>query len=86
MTFQVDWTKIAESANCNTAKYARDKFTLIRNKLIAGASKENGSAGGDGGNANGEAVTPDGKAKKKATPRKRKTGKLTLSCSQPSCY
>jgi hypothetical protein len=69
---KVDWDKVATKANCTTAKYARDKFALIRNKLVASLEGVQGDA--NGGTANGG--TPKPKSAKKTPASKRKKGIL----------
>ena len=83
---QADWAKVAAESNCKTAKYARDKFALIRNKLTGAAPA--GSGDTNGAEGDGEATTPNtdkSRTKAKSTPRKRKTASMSL-CSPAQCH
>ncbi|KAF2764994.1 hypothetical protein EJ03DRAFT_355299 [Teratosphaeria nubilosa] len=36
MKADIDWNRVAEIADMTTAKYARDSWTIVRNKLMGG--------------------------------------------------
>lgn len=66
-----------------TSKYARDQWAIVRTKLIGSTTKAETDIDTNGGSedVSAETTTPNGKAKKKATPRKRKSGMYcTLEC------
>ncbi|KAL1588107.1 hypothetical protein WHR41_03317 [Cladosporium halotolerans] len=60
MKATTNWEEVARVANFKTSKYARDQWTIVRNKLIA-----------TGNNATGESPSPI-KSPAKGTPGKRK--------------
>lgn len=62
---QTDWNEVARVANFKTSKYARDTWTVVKNKLIG--------ADASGGQSTPAPTTPaKGKAGKKGTSQKRK--------------
>lgn len=63
---QVEWEDVARDAHFNTPKQARDQWAAIKKKFMATATAD----GGDGG------ANDTTEAKKKASPKKRKSGTL----------
>lgn len=60
LLLQTNWEEVARVANFKTSKYARDQWTIVRNKLIATGNK-----------ATGKSPSPI-KSPAKGTPGKRK--------------
>lgn len=69
---QIDYDLFATKANLKGAKSARDSFTPLYNKIVAGLKTSGAVASANGGdNGDDEASSSP---KKKATPKKRKAG------------
>lgn len=45
-TSQISWDEVARKANMKTSKYARDRWTVVSNKIIAGEGGGKATAGG----------------------------------------
>jgi hypothetical protein len=72
-SFKLDWEAVRVAADMKTSKYARDRWAVLKTKLIGDAAKDT-TNGGD------EAVAAE-KPKKAATPRKRKTAGMFQNSS-----
>ncbi|CAK1358327.1 hypothetical protein CB0940_07049 [Cercospora beticola] len=66
MKADINWPEVARIGNYNTPKQARDRWPIVRKKLIEGSGKATGS--GD----DSAAATPTTKPKKTPASRKRK--------------
>lgn len=65
LLLQTNWEEVARVAKFKTSKYARDQWTIVRNKLIATGNNATGN------DASGKSPSPI-KSPAKGTPGKRK--------------